>query len=209
MTERTEIDAFKSSEDLHLELIKNSPKVVSSFVPSNALDQKNRFLSGDIENTSHRYDRLEQIDFEEKIEKAKTIRSKFHNNPNVELGRVNAYTQFADRDILAWELLKSAKSYNNAVSPEEKKESEAKFMKNNIELYGEPEEVVYRLLINERLRKIEEKDLSPDAEFIKHELFDMISIKPEGEGSNERFSPSQDPTNIEHRRLVYESKTVE
>ena len=46
-------------------------------------------------------------------------------------------------------------------------------------------------------------------EFIKHELFDMISIKPEGEGSNERFSPSQDPTNIEHRRLVYESKTVE
>lgn len=142
MTERTEIDAFKSSEDLHLELIKNSPKVVSSFVPSNALDQKNRFLSGDIENTSHRYDRLEQIDFEEK-------------------------------------------------------------------LYGEPEEVVCRSLINEKLRKIEEKDLSPDAEFIKHELFDMISIKPEGEGSNERFSPSQDPTNIEHRRLVYESKTVE
>ena len=46
-------------DNLYARLIDSEPKVVTSFTPSNAEEQRQAFLGGDIENTQHTNDRLE------------------------------------------------------------------------------------------------------------------------------------------------------
>lgn len=50
------------------QLIEKEPKLVTNFVPADAMSQKEAFITGDIRNPSHQYPKLADMDFRDTYE---------------------------------------------------------------------------------------------------------------------------------------------
>jgi hypothetical protein len=189
-TPSIEVEENPSIEDLFKELTELEPKPIGSFVPTNAAEQKEAFLSGDVRNPNHVYGKLDAIDFESNRQKIAKIGEKLYVHADTPDKYVGVYQQFIQNYIDKTNFMELAHIVKNTDSDEEKAKASADYMKLSIEVYGEPDETTYQSLIGEKIAKIKKKNLSEAGEKIRNELFELID--PNVPEKTERFKPSQE-----------------
>ncbi len=186
------VKSKQSALEIYNEVIGHEPKLITNFVPSDAVAQKELFNSGDVRNPDHLYAKLDAIDFDDTINKIEIIGEIFQDGETINPKHLPAYEQFINDYIKKTELMQAARNYKSALSSEEKSAAAIDFMKLNIELYSEPDQATYSSLLAEKLDSIAEKELSPTADTIRQELFMLVGYDPELSEKTERFRPSQE-----------------
>lgn len=185
-------------DGLYEQLLDNEPKPVANYVPLNAVEQKAMFLADEINNPQHVYEKLERLDLQKRSREINDIGEALLNeleNPKF----LAAYRGFVDVYLAKTALMKLAQSYNNATNESDKVRLGMEYMALNVEIYGSPDEMTYRSLLQEKIDTIDAKGLSGKALEIKRELHELTGGLPSGEGAT-RFHPS--PETIEWLRSV-------
>jgi hypothetical protein len=188
-TTTPEVENHSSLEELFNQLLTLEPRPISNFVPTNAAEQKALFMSGDIQNPDHVYEKLDAIDFEANREKIRIIGDQIVAHPDVPPKYIDAYMQFVQRYEDVTSFMELAQRYKNA-NDTDKPAVRDEYMKKNIELYGQPDETTYRSLLSERLSSIRDKELSDEQSVIRDELFAIVDS--ENLQKTERFRPSDE-----------------
>lgn len=176
-------------EDLFSALTELEPKPIANFVPTNAVEQKKLFLSGEIRNPDHEYTKLAAIDFATNRQKISEIGERLVSHPETQDKYTGVYQQFIQNYLDKTRFMELANAFNNAETIEERETAKNNYMQLNIELYGEPDLATYQSLIGEKITMIQSRDLSDDDQNIRDELFAMIGDI--GNGKAERFKPSE------------------
>ncbi|MBC7943301.1 DUF1704 domain-containing protein [Candidatus Saccharibacteria bacterium] len=185
------LDTTESIPYLYAHLLESEPKLVTNFVPEkqNAQKQKGDFLSGDIRNPDHVYDKLDAIDFDDAQAKIEIIGQSLFDHPDLNPKHISSYEEFVEGYKKKTRLMELARAFKNADDEGVKAQLKQEYMQLNIELYGEPDETTYRSLMQEKLSRIDQKHLVGSALQLQNELFEMVSYVPNDE-KYERFSPS-------------------
>lgn len=188
LVENHEAEIPFTIEEVYKEISSMEPKPVAAFVPKDGDEQKKLFLNGKIRNPSHEYNRLEKLNPE--IESSRIRELASHLPEIVDENSIDfiAYSEYANRYVKIHELLQASRDIHSAdevISSSAKK----RFMELNVELYGEPDETIYRSLIHEAIRKIDDKNLSVGMLDIKSELTELL---PSGQAESNRFVPSRE-----------------
>ena len=178
--------------ELYNQLIVYEPKPIARFVPADAKQQRDAFMSGEIHSPHHDYDRLDKIDFTQSTEKIIEIGEDIRTNPGLNPKYLSVYEQFVDKYIKRTDFMRTARDYNKATGDIEKAEYATRFMDLNKELYGEPDETIYRSLLQEKLDAIAMKQLSPEHGVLRNQLFSMIDYNPGLSEATDRFRPSSE-----------------
>lgn len=190
-------------ESVFKELLESEPKLISDFVGSDAEDQKDRFLSGESFVPNNNYNLLAAIDFDALRasirEKTDEILAREDLNPKF----AATYEGFAQDYLKKVDLMDLANQLKGAANPEVRASISERYMKINIELYGEPELETYRGLLAQKLQAIRAKNFGPRAESIRNALMTMV---PSGtyEQSEPPFAPSKETVEWVHSLLVGE-----
>lgn len=178
-------------QTLFEELLKNEPKPIQTFVPGNATEQKELFLSGAIATPDHTYPKLAAITFESVQASiagtAERIQEELEDDPAMQ----STYGLFADRYIKTSQLQAVAAEMHNPESVSSKEVLEEEFMKLNVELYGQPDELVYRSLVHDALNSLRIKEFSSSAAEVYSELLELLPRSTQ-ELDAQRFEPSQE-----------------
>jgi hypothetical protein len=181
----------ESVESQYSKLDNYGPKYITDFVPSDASEQREAFLRGDIRNPSHNYERLAQNDFEESRGRIAEIGAQVLDNPNLNPKYRIAYEQSIDSMLKGTRFMELAHIINTTSDPDELNAAEQEYMRLNIEMFGAPDERVYRSLLQEKLGVIRAKGLTGRAEGLRDELFSMVGYDPTVP-KVERFKPSDE-----------------
>ena len=194
----TELDraSADSIEDLYVQLMDLSPKIVTMFTPSNRSEEEERFLSGETRNPQFVYDKLHATDFDKAIEKIRELGDKILNHPDLTSISKKFYEGFIKKYYEQTELLRCAQAYCSANSEDRQEIAEA-YKGLNIETYGEPDEDTYRSLLGEKLNRVRNKKLIGKADELRKELFGMVDFDPDVD-IPERFCPSSDTVQWMH-----------
>lgn len=188
MNEAIHYAEVDKQKQIDLDLAAIEPKPVSSFVPEDAAEQKAAFISGEIVNPDHSYDKLADIDFDARADALEALLKEVNSgegNPKY----VPVYTEFIQRYIDKNRFMQVAKQYKESTDPAEKQRLADEYMRLNVELYGEPERETFQSIIAEKIQKINSLDLSGRASDLRSELVEMLGSHTEG-GATERFKPS-------------------
>lgn len=183
--------------DLYSELINNEPKLITDFVPFNGPEQKQLFLTEQVRNPQHIYDKLESKNFSESIENINHIGTKILSSSSLNPKFNTVYEDFINNYDKKTRLMEQANLFNTATSSDDRKAAKERYMSINIESYGEPSESVYRSLLQEKLDQIKSFDLTGKAETIRSELFGMVTDSPEAT-QNKRYEPPQSTVDWMH-----------
>ncbi len=188
-----------SIPELYSELTQEDPKLVSNFVPDKAsgIQQRNDFLSGRIHNPDHYYNKLEMLDLDATRQHITEIDSEIASHDELNPKYANSYHEFIDRYMRQLDMMDVARQFKAAHADEERKVLKDEYTELNIELYGQPQESVYRSLIQEKLQKIEAKLLSESAQKIKKELLELVEYNP-NTTPYERFTPTSETVEWMH-----------
>ncbi|QQG51016.1 MAG: DUF1704 domain-containing protein [Candidatus Saccharibacteria bacterium] len=178
-------------------LLESEPKLITNFVPSNAAEQREAFLRGDIRNPNHTYGKLDTINFGDTAEAITKTGETILGNPDLNPKHAAAYEQFVAGYLKKTRLLELVHVIKTTSDPAEKEAAKREYMALNIELYGEPDETTYRSLLQEKLRKIAGKNLTGQAAVLRQELFDSIGYDDSVEVP-ERFKPSTETVEWMH-----------
>ena len=184
--------------DLYSSLIDNEPKLITNYVPSveSAQPQKADFLSDAIRNPDHEYDKLDALDLNSMQAQTKELRHMILEH--AEIGKYRpVYEEFLDGYNKKTHLMSLARSFNHADDEVEKATIKQEYMQLNIELYGAPVETTYRSIMQEKLSRIDQKELTGQAQRIRDELFQALDYAPSSERI-ERFLPSDDTVEWMH-----------
>lgn len=192
----SEFYTIPSIEELFSQLTQLEPRPIANFVPTNATEQKELFLNGEIRNPDHEYGKLDAIDFESNRQKVIAIGEKLSSHPDTKDKYVNVYQQFVQNYVNKTNFMELAHKYKTAESEDERATSKADYMKLNVELFGEPDWTTYQSLLSEKIAKIQEKELSESGQKIRDELFKLV--KPDNVEKTERFKPSQETVDWLH-----------
>jgi len=176
---------------LYSALIALEPKAITGYVPRNASEQKVAFLNGDIRNPQHDYDRLDAIDFDERKRAVSVAGDAVLASEEMNPKFISAYEQFIEGYKARTHLMELAQLYNHEADSAIKARLRDEYMKLNIDLYGAPDEVTYRSLLQEKLAAIADKDFEGEAATLRDELFSMANYIPGGINP-ERFTPSNE-----------------
>ncbi|MDN5275026.1 MAG: hypothetical protein JWP06_927 [Candidatus Saccharibacteria bacterium] len=188
--EDTVSSQFKTLEELN-------KSIVTSFVPSDAKEQKRAFLKGQIVNPDHDYSKLDNRDYDETAEAIQVAGEVILTNPLLNPKFKTEYEQFIDRYQKNNRLMQLAREYNAAFDPIERDEIRREYMRLNIELFGEPDEGIYRSLLQDKLQAIAGKELTGRALELRNELFERVQIDDSVEAI-ERFKPSDETVEWMH-----------
>lgn len=172
--ETKEIPKQKSIENLFSDLLLEEPKPIASFVPANGAEQMELFLSGEVVNPVHDYERLDTLDFAGRQAEIDRISTAILNHPDTNPKFQLVYEQFVAGYLARTKHMELARSYNHAEG-REKEELGVEYMRQNIEIYGEPEESTYRAILKKQLDQVRYKDLSGQADEIRVELLKLLS----------------------------------
>lgn len=186
----SELESPLSLEELFANLLDQEPKPIANFVPTDAAEQKELFLSGAVLNPNHQYDKLAAIDFKAKRENINRIGEQILGSSDANPKYAEVYEQFIQNYINKTNLMELVNASKTAETDEEKVAAKEAFMKMNIELYGEPDESTYRSILSEKIAKINEKELSESGIKIRDELIELVG--QENLVGAERFRPSDD-----------------
>ena len=192
-----EQENLPTAEVLFAELLTLEPKAITNFVPTNGEEQKEQFLSGEIRNPDHRYEKLQAIDFDANRTRIQQVGAQIVNDPALNPKYVSVYESFTQNYLNKTTYLEKVNEYKLVDDAEQKAQLRKELMKLNIELFGEPDETVYRSVLAEKIDAISAKDLSGDAAKIRDELkelvgdVDLVRV--------ERFRPSDATVNWMNR----------
>jgi len=172
-------------------LLELEPKLITNFVPQDAKEQKTAFLAGEVRNPDHTYDKLDAIDFDERIAQISAVGHDILASSELNPKFAGAYEQFIDGYEARTRLMQLAWEYNAATDEADKDRLRTEYMRLNIEMYGMPDETTYRSLLQEKLAAISQKNLTGEAATLRDELFALTGFSEGGE-LPERFRPSQE-----------------
>lgn len=183
--------------DQYRHLLDNEPKFITNYVPANAKDEKEKFLSGQIDIPDHNYPSLDAINFSEVAAQIERDGGVLIANPDLSKHYTDAYEDFTRNYLAKTRLMQLAHEYKLAENETERSNIGREYMALNIELYGEPDRQTYRSLLGEKLSNLAGKELNDDAAVIRAELFSMIDFDPTTD-TPERFSPSTETVEWMH-----------
>lgn len=187
-TEITPVRTGELSADFDA-LLALDPLLIKQFVSADAAEQKDLFLSGQIQNPTHSYDRIEAVDFESEFLKIDSISQEIEASEQLPAKYTEAYTSYAYRYKKSLRLEELTKAIRLG-DEQEKAEATAEFMSINVELYGEPDEKVYREIVAERVAVLKQRDLTESGSELRNELLQLIGEVEEPAG--EKFVPSDE-----------------
>lgn len=187
MSERI-VDSPRSVPELYDDLTDHAPKLVTTFVPKNAVEQKQAFLAGEIENPAHDYDRLAAIDFEKERLSIDRIGEMVLHHAELEPKYREAYEQFIETYKKQLRIQELAVRLRAPDGFAEKTMLEYLYRTTNAELYGEPDGTVYQSLLQEKLHSIADRHFEGRAAGLRDELLAMTPLAEQEQV--ERFRPS-------------------
>ena len=100
-------------------------------------------------------------------------------------------TQLETR-IKAVKMLEAACNFRKAESLADKQKAQEEFMKNNIEVYGEPDFETFQSLLSDKITKIDALKLDEKGEKIRSEFYELIKKDEILNQNTERFKPSNE-----------------
>lgn len=174
---------------IYEQLLAAEPKLVTNFVPDAAGEKKQAFLDSDERTPDHTYGRLDAVDIQALLTEIRRTGKLLLDHSTLNPKFADAYRQFVHTYEQKVALLEAARSYNHADDPVERARSAQEFMALNKEFYGEPSEITYRSLLQEKVAAIEAKQLDPIADRIKDELLGLLDV-PDSADPVERFKPA-------------------
>lgn len=184
----------RSPEAIYSDLLEIEPKLVWSLVPKNATEQKEAFIAGLIYEPHHEYDRLDDIDFEQRATQLDNIRTEIEEHPSLNPISKPVYHEFVERYIKSNRLLWVAKMLKAESSETERITAlEAEYKNLNREIYGEPDNETFASILHDRLSSLSVSESDCAAQVIHDELLVMT----EGLGLEspvERFRPAETTT---------------
>lgn len=177
--------------DLYQKLLEVEPKLVTNFVPEkqSSDSQKYLFMSGEIRNPNHFYDKLESVDFEKDRSSINQLGLMILLNPELDQKQVEVYEEFVVGNIKRLRFMELAYLIKKATDPEEKQSYIQEYMKLNIDLYSEPSEETYRSLLQEKLMAISGANYNESTDQLRKELFELVGFDSSKAKIN-RFKPS-------------------
>lgn len=185
-----ETKSFGDIEQKYQELLKLEPKLITSTVPSNAKEQKELFIVGDVEIPQHLYPKL---DVEEAvIDEIETIGHEITTDPSLDKKHVQVYKEFVDRYVKKTRMMQAMYAVKTAETDDARERAQQAFMELNIELYGAPDRDTYSSLLSEKISKLGEKNLTGKAQALFDELRELLPRNYEESGEVTRFKPSDE-----------------
>jgi len=169
-------------------LLALEPKLITNTVPSNATDQKKRFIADEIHYPEHIYPKLEIED--KQLDDISRVGDKLLKASDLDAKHTSVYEDFIAGYERKTRLMQLMHQVKNSSSDNEKQEARQEFMRLNTELYGEPDHDTYVSLLQEKIAAIQTKNLSKEAGIVYEELVDMIPDKYILSDKVERFNPS-------------------
>ena len=176
-------EVFKDSE----------PKVISTFTPENANEAKFEFLENDnLSRPNNKYEKLNSGEIENLYQNiSNAILAVENDNLLGEIEREMYNTQLEAR-IKTVKMLEAAHDFRKAESLTDKQKAQEEFMKNNIEVYGEPDFETFNSLLSDKITKIESLELDKKGEKIRSEFYELIKKDENLSQDLKRFKPSDE-----------------
>ena len=176
-------EVFKESE----------PKVISTFTPENANEAKSEFLENDnLSRPNNKYEKLNSGEIENLYQNISNAILVVENDNSLgEIEREMYNTQLETR-IKTVKMLEAAHDFRKAESLTDKQKAQEEFMKNNIEVYGEPDFETFNSLLSDKITKIESLELDKKGEKIRSEFYELIKKDENLSQDLKRFKPSDE-----------------
>ena len=176
-------EVFKESE----------PKVISTFTPENANEAKSEFLENDnLSRPNNKYEKLNSGEIENLYQNiSNAILAVENDNSLGEIEREMYNTQLETR-IKTVKMLEAAYDFRKAESLADRQKAQEEFMKNNIEVYGEPDFEIFHSLLSDKITKIESLELDEKGEKIRSEFYELIEKDENVSQDLKRFKPSDE-----------------
>ena len=174
-------EVFKDSE----------PKVISTFTPENANEAKSEFLENDnLSRPNNKYEKLNSGEIENLYQNiSNAILAVENDNSLGEIEREMYNTQLETR-IKTVKMLEAAYDFRKAESLADRQKAQEEFMKNNIEVYGEPDFETFHSLLSDKITKIESLELDEKGEKIRSKFYELIKKDEILSQDLKRFKPS-------------------
>ena len=176
------------------EIFKDSePKVILTFTPENANEAKSEFLENDnLSRPNNKYEKLNSSEIENLYQNiSNAILAVENDNSLGEIEREMYNTQLETR-IKTVKMLEAACDFRKAESLVDRQKAQEEFMKNNIEVYGEPDFETFHSLLSDIITKIESLELDEKGEKIRSEFYELIEKDENVSQDLKRFKPSDE-----------------
>ena len=176
------------------EIFKESePKIISTFTPENANEAKSEFLENDnLSHPNNEYEKLNSSEIENLYQNISNAILVVENDNSLgEIEREMYNTQLETR-IKTVKMLEAACNFRKAESLADKQKAQEEFMKNNIEVYGEPDFGIFHSLLSDKITKIDTLKLDDKGEKIRLEFYELIKKDEILNQNIERFKPSDE-----------------
>ena len=176
------------------EIFKESePKVISTFTPKNANEAKLEFLENDdLSRPNNEYEKLNSDEIKNLYQNiSNAILAVENDNSLGEIEREMYNTQLETR-IKTVKMLEAACNFRKAESLADKQKAQEEFMKNNIEVYGEPDFEIFHSLLSDKITKIDTLKLDDKGEKIRSEFYELIEKDENLSQDIKRFKPSDE-----------------
>ena len=176
------------------EIFKDSePKVILTFTPENANEAKSEFLENDnLSRPNNKYEKLNSGEIENLYQNiSNAILAVENDNSLGEIEREMYNTQLETR-IKTVKMLEAACDFRKAESLVDRQKAQEEFMKNNIEVYGEPDFETFHSLLSDKIIKIDALKLDEKGEKIRSEFYELIEKDENVSQDLKRFKPSDE-----------------
>lgn len=187
--------------DLFNDIVELEPKIITDMVPDNGPEQKAAFLAGKIENPNNHYPNIETKNYAGNVETITGLAHEIAEHPELSPKFAQSYEDFADRYVKVNHLLELARDFK-AAADDERDDIAGRYVELGSEIYGKPDETVFRTMLAEKLARIDKKELSGRAAEVKAELMELV-VGIETGTDETRFKPS--PETIEWMHNAVES----
>ena len=135
-------EVFKESE----------PKVISAFTPENANEAKSEFLENDnLSHPNNEYEKLNSSEIENLYQNISNAILVVENDNSLGEIEREMYNSQLETRIKTVKMLEAACNFRKAESLADKQKSQEEFMKNNIEVYGEPDFETFHSLLSDKI----------------------------------------------------------
>ena len=176
------------------EIFKESePKIISTFTPENANEAKSEFLENDnLSHPNNEYEKLNSSEIENLYQNISNAILVVENDNSLgEIEREMYNTQLETR-IKTVKMLEAAYDFRKAESLTDRQKAQEEFMKNNIEVYGEPDFETFHSLLLDKIVKIDTLKLDEKGEKIRLEFYELIEKDENLSQDIKRFKPSDE-----------------
>ena len=176
-------EVFKESE----------PKVISTFTPENANEAKSEFLENDnLSRPNNKYEKLNSGEIENLYQNISNAILAVENDNSLGESEREMYNTQLETRIKTVKMLEAAYDFRKAESLADRQKAQEEFMKNNIEVYGEPDFETFHSLLSDKITKIDTLNLDDKGEKIRSEFYELIKKDEILNQNIERFKPSDE-----------------